>query len=228
MINKCVCGCVDFIYISTQFNFNLKKCSDCNIIIQDIDENEDIDKFYYEKYHTQSYTHSYELDYSIAEKRLSNYQFILNKLKSPVILDIGSGNSAFVDYLVNNGYEYTFGIEPGLQIKRNNVIRSNLLDYKPINQFDVITIHDVLEHFVDPTENMKKITALTKPNGYFILDFPNFFSNNGMHHWKRIEHIWCFNESQLISFVSSFGYILIKKIYPVDSKITLFFKRTSE
>jgi hypothetical protein len=73
---------------------------------------------------------------------------------------------------------------------------------------EVATFYDVLEHYQDIYE-VKNIQA-----NYLVVSLPNchYFNNEWFEKWKhrkQNEHLWHFNESSLIKFMSEIGYEVI-------------------
>lgn len=72
----------------------------------------------------------------------------------------------------------------------------------------VATFYDVLEHYQD-IYDIKKIQA-----DYIIISLPNchYFSDEWFKNWKHRkpnEHLWHFNETSLIYFMSEVGYDIV-------------------
>jgi len=78
------------------------------------------------------------------------------KDKSKRILDVGCGHGGFVNYLQQNGYVNSFGVDTseeqikvGERLKIKNLEKGDAFEYlrKHENSFDFISLLDVLEHF---------------------------------------------------------------------------------
>jgi len=77
-----------------------------------------------------------------------------------------------------------FGVEPNqwaaryareqlkLDIFHGHLLEANLAD----NQFDVVTLWDVLEHLHDPRQTLTEIWRILKPGGFLICSVPNLDS----------------------------------------------------
>lgn len=98
--------------------------------------------------------------------------------KTPVrILDIGcAGGVAFDDF---SRFGDVTGIEPDDKLidstpKWRNRVRHDLFtpSYQPEEQFDVITMLDVLEHIEDDVGTLAHLFKILKPGGYAILTVP--------------------------------------------------------
>jgi hypothetical protein len=65
---------------------------------------------------------------------------------------------------------------------------------------------------------LKKIYQILKPSGYLFIDLPDFFSESGKHHWRKIEHIWFLDNEQLSSILEDIGFSIVKITNPIPGK----------
>jgi 2-polyprenyl-3-methyl-5-hydroxy-6-metoxy-1,4-benzoquinol methylase len=96
------------------------------------------------------------------------------------LLDVGSYCGAFMKIAASRGLEVT-GVEPSQwaaamskQVIEAPVIQGTL-ENVPMEKglFDIITLWDVLEHFEDPASELRKISNLLTPDGYFFFFNPH-------------------------------------------------------
>ncbi|MBK7183986.1 MAG: class I SAM-dependent methyltransferase [Bacteroidetes bacterium] len=104
--------------------------------------------------------------------------------KDATIIDVGSGDSYFIDYLVNNGYQNVYALDIsehalnrlkirlGDKANRVNWIVSDVLDFKAPVTFDYW--HDrAAFHFLSDSNDVDKYVSITtnyiKPNGKMML-----------------------------------------------------------
>jgi len=99
------------------------------------------------------------------------------------ILDIGCGLGLFLKEGIKRGWK-TIGIEPSQQAaKHAKNLGLEIID-KPfdeyyigrIGKFDVIYMHEVLEHIPDPIGIIKIVYQLLKTNGLFCVIVPNDYN----------------------------------------------------
>ena len=133
----------------------------------------------------------------------------LNKssLDGLAILDFGAGRGTFSDSMSENGAQ-VFLYEPFgydyLARKGYRVIR-DFSEIKPDLLFDGIVSVDVLEHLEKPWEDLQKLTAHVKPNGWLFLATVNSSSLNSIirkHNWRELQnpsHLVMFNHHNLES-----------------------------
>ena len=232
LIKHCVCSkeVGKDIFVSwTRFNLPLKTCQTCGVTHQVVDmDEEEYAKFYEERYHkefqeergTAAYKDRYDHDQKIAALRVEKYkEFFDIGMK---VLDVGASNGAFVDYLrVKKGFEAW-----GLDYTEGPLIVHPSDIYIKFKQstFDLITMHDVLEHFVDPFNKLSEAVFFLKNKGTLIIDSPNFFVTEGHHHWKPIEHLWIYTEEALINMAKLHGFVHLYTDYPIPGKFVLYLK----
>lgn len=209
------------------------KCEECGTVRQlnppylnDVEY-----KYYYKqyppvgnKYEVKDYDHDREL----AKLRCKEYG--LKYFSEEIMLDVGSGSGAFVDECRSMGIE-AYGCEIGEYHYQNGgefIYRKRLEDiHFPVDHFDKITCHDVLEHTIDPIEFLCEMFRVLKQRGECIIDFPAFFEDEGKHHWKQ-EHIWFFRFEQLSKILSDIGFEIIRINKPVPSKLVFYLKKPKQ
>ena len=99
------------------------------------------------------------------------------------LCDIGCGNGRLL-YLAQQAGWNAFGLELTEAFARKTaetlgveVAAADFLDYDPppphAEAYDVVCLRHVLEHLPDSRLAMQKISALLKPGGHALLEFPN-------------------------------------------------------
>ena len=229
LIKKCVCG--NTTEFSTLFVNMLEvvACEKCNTIHQllvDWTPEKYID-FYKNDYHlvyqkdrgTMTYEERYTHDCKVSDQRLDAY----NLPQFSVGLDIGSSNSAFVHQARKRDIS-CLGLEPGEDIGDNNVTIRGTLDNTYFNpeHFDFVTMHDSVEHMVDVNSALQAVHRILKTSGQAIIDLPDYFSPQGQHHWKHIEHLWFFTEDQFIDILENNGFKVNKITKPIPGKLVFY------
>jgi SAM-dependent methyltransferase len=118
-----------------------------------------------------------------AHNAASNYASFLPGIKERLAdlqgaMDIGAGDGAFLEFLIEHGFEGIVGIEPSLApiaAARNDIaplIRTGIFrteDFAP-ETFSLITCFQTLEHLYNPLEMIRGVWRLLKPGGaaFFI------------------------------------------------------------
>jgi len=236
LIKACICGNDSRFVNSIQHEIPVRECQDCGIIFQHLNmTEEEYFNFYADDYHmnfqhdrgTPDYLKRYKHDKKISEQRNEKYKSFLAHPRK--ILDIGSSNNAFVDVMNEHGHE-AYGVEIG-ELGKNfdNVYNKDLLDINfPPESFDVITLHDVLEHLIEPSKYLIELHKILKPSSTLVIDFPNFFDDAGLHHWKKIEHLWYITVDRLIELFTEYGFVVSNIDKPIPSKIVFYLNKVEQ
>ena len=233
LIKKCICDNTSDFSEKTENDIELLECNICGVshqILRNFTEL-DLDNFYTKQYHVDyqkkknviTYQDRYAHDRSISKIRLSAYQnFISPGMKG---IDIGSSNSAFIHECLDSNID-CIGLEPGESVGDPAVtIRGRLETVDlPTNQFDFATLHDAVEHMIDPVFSLKKVFEILKPNGLIIVDLPDFYIPEGKHHWKPVEHLWYFTEEEFVNLLKISGFDIIKIDRPIPGKLVFYGK----
>lgn len=100
------------------------------------------------------------------------------------ILDIGCGAGSYLYRLKQWGWD-VYGVEPSgtgaarAQSLGLNIHHGRLQDARfPETFFDLVRLHHVLEHLVDPMGTMREIRRILKPDGLVYITVPNTRSLN--------------------------------------------------
>lgn len=242
---KCICGCESGEISERQYNIvtaagetlkaldNLQiiTCKDCGIIRQYSPPYSDIDteQFYagYEPTGQEYHAKTYEHDRGVAKKRRKAYSLGSSSGK---VLDVGSGSGAFVDECRSIGVEAY-----GCEIAKYTCAKDDSFVYRkrfedihfPTDHFETVTCHDVLEHVIDVKTFIDELFRVTAQQGHCIIDFPNYFSSDGDHHWKK-EHIWYFNAKQLKKILEAAGFEIYKIKRPIPSKKVFYCRKPEQ
>lgn len=166
----------------------------------------------------------YEHDRKLALKRCNQYGIRIIGDIGDKILDVGCGSGAFVDECRSRNKEAY-----GCEISEYHYAKEDKYIYKksledclfPTDYFDKVTCHDVLEHFMNPVKLLKDMFRILKQKGTCIIDFPDYFIDEGKHHWKA-EHIWYFTIKQLEKIAVSIGFKIKEIKKPIKSKVVFY------
>lgn len=217
LITSCTCGETEYTEIKIN-RLPMLRCAACGVHRQSVKLTADeLSSFYREEYHQSSvYTHSLSEDTKAAKKRLIAYDFP----QGSRILDVGCGNGAFVIEAKKAGLD-AWATELSDSPLPFYAYRGELeaLNF-PTDHFDAITLHDVLEHVVDPVSLLKEVRRILKQGGKLFLDLPDYYGLEGKKHWKEIEHLWYWDADQMKSLLLSIGFEWILVTVPVKGKFT--------
>lgn len=231
LLARCICGSeavkVGSAVVSpvVPTNVPIISCPDCDVVRQDVTLTPaQLQEWYAARYHEGIYKHTLRHDMNVAATRLHAY----NLPAGIKLLDVGAGNGAFVNEARAGGID-AWGQDLAKQSESPYIYVGDLEHlYFPTAEFDVVTLHDVLEHVPDPVAFLQEVKRILKPvTGQLIVDFPRFWDAAGAHHWKLIEHLWMFTEQQLVrllkrvGFTNASGGYIVDVVHPIPSKVVV-------
>ncbi len=136
------------------------------------------------------------------------------------VLDIGVGDGDFLDHLGRLGWRVEgtdFSAEAarlastrlgGITVRVGSIEELDLEH----EQFDLITLWDVLEHLYNPLDALRRIHSLLKPGGLLIISVPNFASLESRllgRSWGHLDvprHLTHFTSDSLAKMLESSGF----------------------
>ena len=161
-------------------NINISKCSECDFQFMNPQYTDNYLSEYYSTYTTaEDYNH-------IKESLLYGHDFYFSLIEKyankGTLLDIGCGNGHLLNAAIKRGWS-----GQGYDVdKESTQITAKRLDVKVYhgdffsNQYDgnynLITMHQVLEHLKEPNKYLEKIYSLIKKDGYIFIAVPNIKS----------------------------------------------------
>jgi dolichol-phosphate mannosyltransferase len=140
------------------------------------------------------------------------------------VLEIGSYCGAFLKVAREAGIDVV-GLEPSQwaaaaseRVTDARVVRGTVDDLpRDLRRFDVVVAWDVLEHFADPVEELRKINALLPENGTFLfstLMIDNWFPKLMGKHWPWLMdmHLFYFTEATIKNVLSETGFEIVESM----------------
>lgn len=225
LLPQCTCGSSGAAGIVVH-NIPILECTQCGVMRQLVTMTPtQVADWYREKYLAEAYYHTFEHDLLVAKKRLTAYRLTAGVK----ILDVGCGNGAFVQAARAAGLD-AWGQELSKDSDSDFIYAGQQLEDVafPTDNFDVITLHDVLEHLPRPLDTLREVRRILKRPGKLIVDFPRFHHESGVHHWKAVEHLWMFTEDQLRELLVAAGFQVTAVSYPIPSKVVLEAEKVAE
>lgn len=162
----------------------------------------------------------YNEKYDLLEK------YITKQNKS--ILDIGSGLGYFLKCGKERGWK-TVGVEPSLEsfdysMKHGLEIINEYLDeknYQKLGKYDVVHMHEVIEHLPDPVSMINLGMGMLNPGGLLCIVSPNdfnplqeaFMKSGKTDQWwiSPPEHINYFNFSSISKLLKENGFNILEQ-----------------
>ncbi len=188
-----VCGTHEFLNLYSLYDdrygypglFDLVSCRDCQhkFILEQF-SNEQLECLYTDYYPRSTFTLKSFKSYVkrtgfrswLDGDKSAAYLWVPREVR---VLDIGCGFGQSLAYHAGRGCD-VYGVEVDQNIERvadkfGFNVHVGLFDPSVYQEgyFDYITMHQVLEHFVDPVKALQGVKEILKPNGTVILTLPN-------------------------------------------------------
>ncbi len=166
----------------------------------------------------------------LTSKRTLDYveRFVLptskknKKAKKGKILDIGTAGGSFLHVAKESGWDVA-GVEPNAWMvewgnkhyKLNTKAGTIHTVHFPSNQFDVVTLWDVLEHVPDPGAELQEINRILKKGGYLVVNYPDigsWIARIMRSKWMFLlnVHLWYFTPDTITKLLQKHGYKVVK------------------
>ncbi len=84
-----------------------------------------------------------------------------------------------LDYFIHPPVIHELLEKNGLLEKNIHIIETDLFNYKPRQQYDLVLSCGLIEHFNDTTDIINRHIAFVKPGGILFITLPNFKAVNG-------------------------------------------------
>jgi 2-polyprenyl-3-methyl-5-hydroxy-6-metoxy-1,4-benzoquinol methylase len=251
-MDKCWCGNLSL----SKYNDTYLVCAECGTLISKQDKisapnncdsidsnpvyNQDYWlKYMFSQYEAMGYNSIDEILLLHYRERVSYWATIFLKYLLPpaTVAEIGCGIGTFVCLLQSlgfdaSGYELSRSwcsfLKDKLDIKIYAEKFENTFDSDKL--YDAIVLIDVLEHLYDPLELIKRISTRLKPNGFLLIQTPNFDPSknyisacnenlNFLRYLLPEEHIYLFSRESIKKLLGECGFTLFyneQSIFPSD------------
>ena len=156
----------------------------------------------------------------LAKKELE----FINSLPSGIILDVGCGNGSILEGVDSRWEKHGVEISKYGANKASefcNIFNGTLIEAKyPDSNFDVVFLFHVLEHMLDPINELIEIRRVLKTNGYLILGTPDFDSGCARRYGSNYRmlndktHTSLFTNESLDRLLSDYGFNTLYTDYP--------------
>ena len=154
--------------------WTLSRCSRCSVLfVREVLTEDYLAKGYVED-PTYDDTNQKCLDYYY--NKIKSY--IEKRIPKGKILDVGCSNGYFLNLMEwweRQGIEISEIFSKEARLNPQNSIYTGSLATYPMREgyFDVISLQDVFDHFINPYESLKKCSDMLKPNGLIIIKVHN-------------------------------------------------------
>lgn len=79
--------------------------------------------------------------------------------------------------------------------------------YFPSDSFDVVVAGEIIEHMEEPTALVTELARICRPGGWISLSTVDTKSENAIKHGPYPEHLWSFEDKDLIDMFSVYGFV---------------------
>ena len=158
-------------------------------------------------------------------RRVDKIRTLSEKFKINSILDYGCGHGEMLQAL-GEFYE-VHGLEPddNSRIVSKSLGFSVYADYNEVakynRKFSLISLFHVIEHFYDPSKEIKRIHNLLEPNGLLVIETPNandalleLFESSGFQkftYWSH--HPMLHSSNSLNEVIKSNGFTIVESTF---------------
>ena len=159
--------------------FSYYRCLDCRLV------NYDLAGGLNQKKYAEEFTDPFLVHHPKNRNQTESYQYLRKHIKhAQTLLEIGFGNGRILHLAQQDGIQAT-GVElsqylvDSVKQKCNiPVFQADFMSSSPLDnqQFDIIVLRHVLEHFSDSISVMERISKLLSPQGSALLELPNIDS----------------------------------------------------
>jgi SAM-dependent methyltransferase len=232
MLMKCICGSYKYSPIGYKENHLVVKCTRCGLwYVRDVPDDY-LTMYKGNCYHNNHqvnighvpYANRYWHDYNIAIARLDKIRTFRPEGR---LLDAGCSNGAFVHCALSFGYD-AFGID--IANSTNNIKRCHSGDIwqESEDSWEIVTLHDVVEHFLYPKMEIANLRRILRPGGLLVIQSPDFgcddFIAQGLSwkHVRPIEHIYMMSSTYLTDLLVNQGFKILQRTVPIPGHCTIY------
>lgn len=141
------------------------------------------------------------------------------------LLDIGGGSGVFAETAAEHGFDSTV-LDPALvaghadAVFKATRIKGHIDDLQPGDQYDVITLWDVIEHVTSPISLLKYIMPHLKEEGWLVVATGNYkcanrVAESSLHWIYQADHRWYFSPDSMTKLIERLGFSEIRFVNKV-------------
>jgi len=221
-----LCGCDNTRYLFTKNSCPVVRCCECGLTYAIPDENTYLQDYYNEGYFKGEKTKYGYIDYNEKEYIIYNFKRYWKKIEEYInsgrVLDVGCATGLFLEGAGRNWQCYGLDISryaSGIaQAKLGPTIETCQLLEAPWQSeyFDLISMWDVLDHLLNPMENLFKCYQLLKKQGILILnvgDISALFAKICGKRWYIMippTHLYFFTKRTITAMLNKAGFEVLK------------------
>ena len=210
-----------------------RRCNECGIVYMayTIEDDKEYEKTYFFDDYKKQYGKTYEEDFESIKKtclkRVDSIKSVIGNVESKTVLDIGCAYGPFLD-AANDSKMNVFGTdisEDAIQSVQNKLKFPAVCSAYPqinteeefgIQEFDVVTMWYVIEHFKDLDKVLRKTASIVKKGGVFAFSTPSgegisAKSNKDLFYKQSpTDHFTIWEPSKANKILSKYGFKVVK------------------
>lgn len=216
--------------------YNLYICKTCYVLfINPLPKKRDLINFNKDKYNSLDTKRAYfKKKFELFRRAIRVVETIKKYKSNGKILDVGCSYGFYMKIFKESNYDVE-GVELEKRavdyIKKNFFLKVYKGDINQINlknnNYDIITMIDIIEHFPNPPSLLKRLRKLLKKNGLLVIQTPNFHSimskiTKNRWFWLLIpQHLFIFTKKSLtkLLILNNFKILVIKTYDDFDELI---------
>lgn len=214
-----LCSRKNYRLIIKKSKYSIVKCNNCDFIFTTPTPSKDEIVKYYHRFDYKDSLSAEKVIRSDAKRSLKKIAKYVGKKGE--LLDVGCGRGYFLDEARSVGWN-THGVDTSQLVTdyatKNlhlNVFCSDIFSFRTTQEFDLIIMNQVVEHFINPEELIKHSTKYLKKNGFLYIATPNVDSisakvlKGNFDHYLPPEHLSYFSHSTLKRLLEKLGFRIV-------------------
>ena len=200
----------------------IRECGGCGHRHAELEESRDhVDRTYGDSYFSGGGAgyRDYLSEGEILRAHGERYARLLGRYLPPgKLLDVGCAAGFLLKGMIDGGWEGD-GLEPNARMAGFakselglNVFHCSLEEYQGEAGFDLVSMIQVLPHFVDPAAALARVKSLVRPGGHLLIETWNHRSRTARlfgKHWHEYSPpsvLHWFSPDELAAFLERFGF----------------------
>jgi SAM-dependent methyltransferase len=230
---KCLCGCDNYSVIGDKEEREVAMCLNCGLwYVSEVPDD------YLDMYTTGVYLHEHQKEWGCipyASRYWHDYRVAILRVNEIVkykteglLLDVGCANGSLVHCARRRGFD-SWGIDLCEDTNSIPYCSARGFSYEVgEKRWSVITMNDVVEHFLDPRKELEKAACLLENGGLLVIEAPDFGSQAFQHlgiNWKHVrpsQHIYMIPLQVIMVLLKEAGFRIDKILYPVTDHYAVY------
>jgi 2-polyprenyl-3-methyl-5-hydroxy-6-metoxy-1,4-benzoquinol methylase len=144
---------------------------------------------------------------------------VMHPPSGAAVLDFGCGEGALLDTLAARGW-ITHGLDPSTKVAFPRHLEVVQLPEAP--QFDLVVVHHVLEHILQPLAVLEQLARATRPGGFLMASVPNLEAadvHGDLEYCLRSKtHVLAYTQPCLQWLTAAAGFRVVAAMAVADSR----------